>query len=686
MNKILTLFAVIVFTLFASKVSYSAEPSETITQESGESHMAIGLRDNQLWVEHKFKLKQGWHIYWKNPGDAGLPVEIKWQLPAGFSAGEIAYPPPARKELLGITSFVYDGQASLFIPINANNSAHNLNDKTLITAKAEWLACKDICIPEQAEYNLIFSKNELEDFTDKLNILPKNIGNAGSYYVDDNQVTIKIPTANLSLNNKISANFLPETMGIIDHTAPKNIDISDQAITMVFGKAEYQAETDIFKGLLLVTDASGKQHSFDVALQKSSSAIELSSSEPANSSETISFFTALIFAFIGGLILNFMPCVLPVISLKIFDIIKKLELSRKESLGHSIAYTLGILVFFLSIATTIIILQQAGHAIGWGFQLQSPAFLAFMAILFFFIGLSMSGTINIPSIFGNVGGNAAAKGGKFGSFATGSLAALVATPCTVPFMAPAIGFALTISPVQSLLIFAMLGLGMAMPFILISISPKFAKIMPKAGAWMDSLKKWLALPIYATVLWLLWVLSRQEVGILPMNATIFAIAIISLIILLQSIFTNISWLKNLLSIAVIAMIVALIYNIAVGNLDTKNIDNNVNYEQFSHERLATLRADNKAVFVNATADWCLTCKLNELTSLSTNKVQNHFKTNGITTLKADWTNHDATISNYINSFGRSGVPLYVFYPASGGEPKLLPQILTPSVVIENTSN
>lgn len=378
----------------------------------------------------------------------------------------------------------------------------------------------------------------------------------------------------------------------------------------------------------------------------------------------------LLFAFLGGLILNLMPCVLPVLTLKAFQIINQPEHGHRQ---QGLAYLAGICLSFITIAAIMISLRSAGNQVGWGFQLQSPGFLILLIYLFTLLSLSLTGFIEFGTSLMNTGQSLTQSSGAKGSFFTGVLAVLVASPCTAPFMGSALGFAISQPNWMALLIFLFLGLGMAFPLTLISFIPKAAGFLPKPGAWMESFKIILSFPLFLTAIWLLWVLGRQT------NIDIVAITLIGCLMMVLAIWLWSSrWWLRFLSVLFISS--ALLLSLAP-SIQTR-LGENAKVTPYSNKQLNTLRKQQQAVFVEVTADWCITCKTNEITTLKTNKVKQFFDKNEIIYMVADWTNENEKITQLLNAYQRNGVPLYLYFKSSGGEPLILPQILTPNLVID----
>jgi thiol:disulfide interchange protein len=399
-----------------------------------------------------------------------------------------------------------------------------------------------------------------------------------------------------------------------------------------------------------------------------------SAQQPNNNNDTTSLPLALVllFALAGGMILNLMPCVFPILSIKVLSFTMNHKTDRSRHI-HGLVYTAGVVSSFVAIAIAMLSLRAAGESIGWGFQLQSPLFVIFLIYLFFVMGLGLSGYLEIGSSLMSVGQNSQGEEGLRSSFMTGVLATTVASPCTAPFMGPALGFAVSQSASIAVLVFAFLGLGMALPFILLAWIPGLTKRLPKPGPWMDVFKQFLAFPIYMTAVWLLWVAGRQT------SIDVAAAVIIGLILLVMAL-----WIWKLNNRPVTRLIAAMTFAtaLAVPVAAISEAEVEAEFLAYSPELLADLRADNQPVFINLTADWCITCLVNERIALSSETVMGLMRDNGISYLKGDWTNSDPQITELLGRYNRSGVPLYLLYPRGQGDAQILPQILTESMVID----
>lgn len=567
--------------------------------------------NQQVLVGVVIELAPNWHTYTYNPGDSGIPTSIKWTLPEGFSVSEIYWPPHETFNETGLTTY---GFSNKVVFTNLITTPNALPEENTIMAKAEYLVCHDICIPQTAELILT---------------LPKGDGGISSDVV---------PLREWHERSKL---------------APVNL--SPHSGEMKRGAAS--------KG--------SPDHAPSPTL-------------PPQGREHVGLLTGIFFALLGGLILNLMPCVFPVLSLKALAIAKHSELDCTTVHKEGLAYTFGILSCFWVLAVILIILQQAGHSIGWGFQFQSPAFVGLMAMLMLLIGLNLSGIFELPVLFGNAVAQLEKPDSIKGSYFTGLLAALVATPCTAPFMAAAVGAALSQPPYFALAVFTALGLGLALPFLMLSYIPALLGWLPKPGSWMVTFRSFLAFPMYLSAIWLLWVVGTQT-GIEGM-AAVLTVSVVVLFLL---------WAKRRCHFesvycvaANILVILALLAVMAQGlsRLQTMQSPDIMmgmaeRMEPYSAQRLEELRNAGTPVFVDVTASWCITCQVNKKLTIQTTRVQQAFKTHDVVLMIADWTNKDDAVTQFLTSFGYKGVPLYVYYPAHK-DGIVLPQILTPSIILE----
>ena len=644
----------------------------TVTLVSDTDSIAPG---EPFRVGLRLRLAPGWHTYWKNPGDAGVAPELDLTLPPGATATEIAWPAPDPLREGPIATYAYTGDLLLSVSLTEPSAP------TIVEAQARWLVCKEICVPEQGSFRLNLSSGRptpsaqagLFDVSDRR--LPRPLPGRAQIGPDGN---LGIETADIGPNTVSDAMFLPAQAGTIDHGAPQSVTIRPGrlGLKLIPGKL-FQAASPL-DGVLTLHDRAGNRADFDVHATPGG----VSEIPPVPLSQIV------LFAFLGGVILNAMPCVFPILALKAISLVGAASNGRARA--HALSYTAGIMVAFIALGAVLLGLRAGGAAAGWGFQFQSPVFVAVMAWLLFAVGLNLSGVFEIGGRSAGAGQNLAARGGQAGSFFTGLLAVLVATPCTAPFMGVAIAAALAAPPAVTILVFAAMGLGLAAPYLLLAFYPPLARLFPRPGRWMVVFKQGLAFPMYGAAIWLLWVMA-QEAG----PPGVLAAAAGALLIGFAA------WAWNAASppvpgerpssgrmfaqAAAFAALLgagAILAGIAYAPTASDGIAApEAGIERFSRERLVSLRAEGRPVFVNMTAAWCVTCLVNERLALGSEAVRTAFAKNGITYLKGDWTRQDAAITQFLGDHGRDGVPLYVFYPAANAPPVVLPQILTEGNVL-----
>lgn len=641
-------------------------------------HTAI-IPGETLHVGILQKIAPGWHTYWRNPGDSGLPTEVKWELPVGFSASEINWPTPERQPYGDLINYGYSGQVLLPVEIKLPDNLP-LGQKVTIAARAEWLACADICIPETADLTLTLPVENINDFSQHAPLFKETRLQQPKEFVGTQNGKIKRDVIELELTGEwkgfTNASFFPDDGMIIQNQTEQKSEIKGDKLILTLLRDDTTIEVpNKISGDILIESGSNKQsYRFDAMLAPAD----------AQTGEVTNIWLALLFAFLGGIILNLMPCVFPILSMKALALVRKSGAERKHIVTGGWVYTFGVLVSFWILGGVLLLLRAAGAEIGWGIQLQSPQFVGGLALLLFVIGLLLGGLTDFGQSFANVGNELAHKRGHLGTFFTGALAVIVATPCTAPFMGGAIFYAFTQSWWVTLLIMSALGLGLALPYLILTLWPPALRYLPRPGLWMKQFKEFLAFPMFAAAIWLLWVLARQTdaMGILLMLFAAWAFGF-ALWIWQQSETTR-SWRLFLRSIILIWVLLGVFAISKVQPARTIAWAEEIS-AIFSVEKLDELRAAQRPVFVNMTASWCITCLMNEKIALNTQKLRDYFTEHNITYLKGDWTSRDPEITTYLQSFGRNGVPLYVYYPPGDACPVILPQLLTADTVIEKLS-
>jgi thiol:disulfide interchange protein DsbD len=641
------------------------------------SHLKAQLVSDHQDVRPGQKLKlalhfipdEHWHTYWQNPGDSGLATSIAWTLPAGVTAGAIQWPAPAAISVPPLVNYGFEGPTILVsdLTIPSDFSGSQLQ----IKAKVDWLVCKEICIPAEASFALnlavtqtsVVATDYLQLFEQANQRQPKSLQLQGRYGVQNQKFSAVVQ---MPEDLKASAFFVAATE-LVDHAAPQQIDWLDGELLLRQQQNTYFNQAPASFDLVLNTAAG------PVLLQlQHESATQTSEPIVANFS-LLDWLVMLALAVVGGLILNLMPCVFPVLSLKAVSLVNS-QNSAQHTKAEALWYSAGVVLSFVLLATVLLAFRAAGQAVGWGFQLQNPLVVGSLAYLLFVLALSLSGVVQLGLGWMDSGQQLTQHQGYKGSFYTGVLAVVVASPCTAPFMGTALGYAATQPAFAALAIFAALGIGMALPFLLLAWWPGFSSWLPKPGLWMEKLKQWLAYPLYLSVVWLLWVYGRQQ------GLDALALALTGLVLLGAA-----CWLWGQLQLqqagkvsglfALILLIgsVGLLWYPEPGAQQLKKTDH---AEVWSEQRLKQLVQDGQPVLVNMTADWCITCLVNERVALDTDSSKAAMALYNLKYLKGDWTNKDPAISNYLRQFQRDGVPLYVLY-WPGQPPEVLPQILTP---------
>jgi thiol:disulfide interchange protein DsbD len=671
--------------------AWSGTPRVTVELVSEGDAIAPG---KTFWIGLRQTIAPGWHTYWSNPGDSGESPQIDWTLPAGFAAAEISWPNPERIRLGPAMSYGYSNEVTLPIQMTA---PANLVPGTRVTlsGRASWLVCEKECIPEEAPVSLSLPVVAGEPgphptggplIARARQAVPSASPWPASFTATPETVTFTVAARGLVPDRIAEVWFYPARWGAVDHAAPQQARVDARGITIEVARGQLpQATAAPIDGVLVLTerlDGGPVRQAFTLR------------ATPAAATSAAALLQAVALALAGGILLNLMPCVLPVLSVKALGLIQHAAGSASAMRRHGLAYAAGVLLSFAAVAGTLLALRAGGERIGWGFQLQSPLVVTLLAYLLFAMALALSGVFVIGSRLTGVGQSLAGRSGYSGSFFTGALAAVAATPCTAPFMGAAVGFAVTQPWTIGLFVFEALGLGLALPYLLLTMIPAWRRFLPRPGAWMKRLEELLAFPLYASVAWLVWVLSQQA-GPTAVAAALAGLVLIGLAAWLYqaSRHARAAWRRVGLS-AVAALVVGAV---ALGPLaGTAPARAPVTApggreEAFSPRRLAELRAQGRPVFVNVTAAWCITCLVNERVALRSDAVAEAFTKKGVVVLKADWTSRDAVIAEMLGSFGRSGVPLYLLYApaAPGGSPArapvVLPQILTEGAVIDAVS-
>jgi thiol:disulfide interchange protein DsbD len=646
------------------------------------------------------QIQKGWHTYWRNAGDSGEATKVTWTLPAGYAASDFTWPTPHRLPIGPLVNYGYEDQVILPVQLTVPADAKPGSSVTL-KGKAEFLVCADVCIPESADLTLTLPVTEGPPPADPLwgpriaqtlAAAPKPAGLAGAFQKTDAGLKLAITGAPLKGADVSDAYFFPFSGTVIDHAKPQPIERGPEGLTLTLAPGYgFQSPTppQEMAGVLV---ASGKAYEVTATAGPLPATAAGLGPPPAKTAAmaggaNLGLLPAAALALLGGLILNLMPCVFPVLAMKAASLAGHGG-AHGDARQQGLAFGGGVLVTFLVLAGGLIALRAAGSEVGWGFQLQDPTVVAVLALVMLAVALNLSGLFEVGTSLQGVGSGLAGRGGVTGAFFTGVLAVVVAAPCTAPFMGPAIGWALTQPTAAALVVFAALGLGFALPFVAVAFVPGIIDRLPRPGPWMDTFKKLLAFPMYGAVVWLVWVLTVQ-VGAQAVPRILGAGVVLALAAWLYGIVQRRSLAGGrpvaLTAVTAVLALFALLggavypaYAVAEQASGSAALDE----QAYSPEKLAALQAEGRPVLVNYTAAWCVSCQVNDRVALSTKAVAEAITRNDAAYLKADWTKRDPVIAAELARFGRAGVPLYLVYGAKGGEPAILPSILTEGVVVK----
>ncbi len=659
-----------------------------------------------FWVGLRQTIRPKWHTYWKNPGESGLPTEIKWTLPAGVTADPIVWPTPNLFNIGGVINYGYRDETVLLVRITppADLSGSSLK----LAAEANWLVCEDVCIPEDGKFELSLpiavaatpaSAGTRAIFDKARRNVPMESPWPARYGVaKSGDPTLIVEARGLKPDTIRDVYFFPAEWGPVASLAKQSAQVTADGIRIPLKKGDAKAALpERLAGTLVLTEktADGEiRQAFDVSAKLDPSFVPTSSLAAAEGSEQLSLVEALLFALLGGLILNLMPCVFPVLAMKAAAFARLAGQGRGEMRRDGLAYTAGVLVSFAVMAAIVVAIRASVGEVSWGFQFQSPVFSLLIAYLFFVVGLNLSGVYEIGGRFASVGQGLAGRGGTVGSFFTGALAVIVATPCTAPFMAAALGFALSQPAPQTVAVLLAVGLGLALPYLLLSITPALQRLMPRPGPWMDRLRQFLAFPMYASAVWMIWVLTQQTGadGVIYALGGMILIAFAVWLLRIGSGASPATWLRRGLAAVAVLLAFAAALKLEDGPATAASASGGaaagVNFdgwERFSRDRLNQAVAAGRPVFVDFTAAWCITCLVNERIALETPTTRHAFGQAGVVKLKGDWTNRDAEITSLLKELGRAGVPLYLFWAPGADRPKILPQVLTEAMILSELS-
>ena len=664
-------------------------PQDLVKVKLLSEYEQVSPNTERLLLGIEFEVEPEWHIYWQNPGDSGTPPEVEWTELKGVAFSPFRWPVPVSFPVGPLVNFGY-GERVVF-PLEVELADLDSSSSSLpIDAEVRYLVCKEDCIPGKSLLNLnlpigdgarvsVHQERLSRSFSDSIDLSASPQFQLQARF---DGVSGVIQAGSELPEELLEGSFLfPLEEGAFElsHLTEYQSEVGGWPV-----KFSPDSVLKSFVGLLRVQDDAGARGLLVEVFPATSSGSEAAGEASKVSDEDVSVLSLLIYAFIGGLILNAMPCVFPIIGIKVLSFVNQAKGDRLTLLIHGLAFAAGVVVSMWGLVGLLLLLKAAGSEVGWGFQLQYPPFIVFLIFLFTGLAANLYGLVEIGGSLQTKAGSVETGDHLWGSFLSGGLATLIATPCTAPFMATAVGVALGLSNWVIFTVFTSLGLGMAAPYVLLTVSPKLVEFMPRPGLWMDTLKRLLAFPLLASVVWLVWVLGYQ-VGINGVALVLGGLVVLGLGIFLVDLGAKgrVIW-RNfgiVLSFSALAGAVYLVGNVEQSEGSTSTAHLQESWEKFSPEYRDELIKEGRPVFVDFTASWCLTCQLNKLTVLHTGEIQRAFKEHGVVLLKADWTNSDPVITQELKKFDRQGVPVNVLYCPGEEQPVLFPSVLTKGKVL-----
>ncbi|WP_129790991.1 protein-disulfide reductase DsbD [Sphingosinicella sp. CPCC 101087] len=640
-------------------------------QVSLEAETETVVPGSEAMLAFVMRPEPGWHGYWLNPGDAGDSPRAEWRLPAGWTAGPLLYPVPDRLTLLGLMNYVYERDYALLATVQVPENAA-AGDTVPVQARLDYLVCTDqLCVPETATVSTqlrIGAPGQADPaFSRYRQALPRPLGAEARFAIEGGRLRLAVPLPAAARLDQ--PHFYPLTLGALSHAAPQSLSRNGDLLIVETDVGRQAASIQSIEGVLETSDGIGLALTAQRGDVPAAGVPITTPAEPGQDGGP-AILLALLGALAGGLLLNVMPCVFPILSLKALSLVRAGE-TEAAARREALAYAGGVIAICLLLGGLLLALRAGGAMVGWAFQLQDPRVILLLLLLVTAVALNLAGLFALPTI---AGGHGLARGGGVrGAFFTGALAAFVATPCTGPFLGFALGAALVLPTWAALAVFAGLGLGLALPFLLLGFVPALRRRLPKPGAWMERFQRILSVPMFLTALGLAWILGRQS-GVDGMALGLAAALVLGLALwwLGRRQDRARAWLPLAMILIAVLAPLPFVRTVEAGPVMAEG---GLASEPFSEARLAELRAAGSPVFVYFTADWCLTCKVNERAVLDQAEVAAAFRQRGVRVLVGDWTRGDAAIGRFLESHGRSGVPLYLYY-APGGEAEILPQILT----------
>jgi thiol:disulfide interchange protein DsbD len=674
-------------------------PKNTVTTEQVQAELMAHAPDGvdpgkTVWVGLQLRHQPDWHTYWKNSGDSGLATSLSWTLPAGVLAGDIAWPLPVKIPIGNLANYGYDNTVLLPVPltITPDFKPSVLKPELEVKLQASWLVCKLECVPQDGEFVLripVRGSTAMQGaaFDAAFRAQPQALSQAGSIAIEGRTLKVSVIGLPASLQGQ-TLDFFPETPEIIETAAQWTQHWQGAVWTAAVPIAKHRSGDPAVMPLVLAAKLGGERLGFitqakvtgtwpvmapiSPAGATTQSPQPITGSGPANLPSSL--WLALLGALLGGLILNLMPCVFPVLAIKVVGFARHGGHPRRQRVG-GLAYSAGVVLSFVALGALMLVLRGAGAQLGWGFQLQSPAMVAALAVLFTVIGLNLAGVFEFGQFVPSRVALLEAKNPSINAFLSGILAVVIASPCTAPFMGASLGLALALPALQALAIFATLGLGMALPYLAASWSPALARKLPRPGAWMATFRHAMAFPMFATVVWLVWVLGQQS-GINGAASLLALLLGLALLIWTLGLRGRSRVVMTTLGVAIFALLMA-----SIGQNVTKPLENTSNpadtalWQPWTPGKVDQALARGAPVFVDFTAAWCVTCQYNKSTTLASTELLADFARKKVTLLRADWTRRDPAITAALARLGRNGVPVYVLYQA-GRAPVVLSEILS----------
>ncbi|MFH0908723.1 MAG: protein-disulfide reductase DsbD domain-containing protein [bacterium] len=677
MRRLLVLLSLIAFSARAAPVRDGAVEAELIPEVKSIQPGA------SFWVTLRLKMDPHWHTYWFNAGDSGLGTKLKWSLPEGFEAGPILWPTPSRIEEPPLVSYGYEGEIHLLVEIRTPADLATASSAD-ITAKASWLMCKDLCIPGKATLNFSLPVDGSVPATDtsvqklfetaRARLPVKSSDWSFDVSTSGNSVLLRAVPAAGARTPADQVYFFPQDQDIIDYAAPQQWTKSDDAYVLTMQRSgSATSNVTALHGVV-----AGLDKDTGIEVDATAAATGTAAPPPPAAAEgSLTLWSGLLAMFLGGMILNLMPCVFPVLSLKIVGFVEQAREEHGHASKHAAAFTAGVMVSMWVLAILLLSLRGQGSHAGWAFQMSNPGFVLGLIFLFLVLGLNMFGVFEMGLALTGAGGGLQAKKGLAGSFFSGLLTTVAGAPCAGPFLGTAIGFALSQSTAVGLLAFTAMGLGTAAPYAILSSFPALLKFIPKPGAWMETMKQLMGFPMLATAAWFASTFAKLHGGIDALIQLLFGAVLVGMAFWVLGKWAALHrsnttrWIARAVAVALLVM-----------GWRTAMRQSDLTYEPWSAGKVAELRKEGKPVFVDFTAEWCAICQVNKRVAVENPGVAQAFRDRGVTVLMADWTDQNEAVTQGLQEFNRAAVPLYVLYGSDpDAAPVILPQALTPQIII-----